>query len=56
MEKLISWVMYSLWVLTIMMIFAATLTKFQNEDLNVMAGILLVFSSLNSFFILSRKR
>jgi hypothetical protein len=56
MEKLISLVMYVLWTVTIIMILAATFTNFQNEDLNIMAVVLLVFSSLNSFFIFSRKR
>ena len=56
MEKLISLVMYLLWIITVVMVLAATFTNFQNEDLNIIATVLLIFSSLNSFFILSRKR
>ena len=56
MEKLISLVMYLLWIITIVMVIAATFTNFQNEDLNILAVVLLVFSSANAFFILTRKR
>ena len=55
LEKLISLFMYLLWIVTLIMILAATFTNFQNEDLNIMAVVLLIFSTLNSFFILSRK-
>ena len=56
MEKLISFFMYLLWAVTIIFILAATFTNFQNEDLNIFSVVLLIFSSLNSFFILTRKK
>ena len=56
MEKLISLVMYLLWIVTVLMILAATFTNFQNEALNIFAVVLLIFSGLNSFFILSKKK
>lgn len=56
MEKLISFIMYILWIVTILMVLAATFTKFEHDDLNMIALLLFMFASLNSFFILSRKR
>jgi len=56
MEKLISLMMYLMWLITVVMVIAATFTNFQNEDLNIFAVVLLIFSSLNSFFILTRKK
>jgi len=56
MNTLISLVMYLLWLVTVVIVIAATFTNFQNEDLNIFAVVLLIFSSLNSFFILTRKK
>lgn len=56
MEKFVTLFMYLLWVLTIIFVLASTFTGFENEDLNIFSVVLLVFSVLNSFFILSRKR
>ncbi|MEW5894730.1 MAG: hypothetical protein AB1650_03065 [Candidatus Omnitrophota bacterium] len=55
MEKLISLLMYPLWVISILVILAATFTNFQYEDLNILAIILFVSACLNSFFIISKK-
>lgn len=56
MERFFSLIMYVLWTATIIAVLSATFTNFQYEDLNILAGVLFVFSALNSFFMLSRKK
>lgn len=56
MEKLFSLVMYVLWTATIVAVLSTTFTDFKYEDLNIMAGVLLAFSILNSIFMVQRRR
>ncbi len=56
MERFLSIVMYVLWTATIVAILSATFTNFQYEDLNILAGIFLFFSILNSIFAVIRKK
>ena len=51
MSKLITFVMYSLWTATIVVVLATTFTNFQYLDLNVIAGVLFMFALLNSYFM-----
>jgi len=55
MNKLISFVMYLLWIVTIIGILAATFTSFRYEDLNLIAFVLLVFTSINTFFAVKQQ-
>ncbi len=54
-NRLISAVMYALWISAIIAILATTFTNFQYEDLNALAIVLLVFSLVNSFFIIKKR-
>ena len=54
MRKLVTIMMYILWVGTIIAILATTFTGFQYEDLNGIAIVLVVFASINSFFAFKR--
>lgn len=56
MERFFSVVMYILWTATIIAILATTFTNFQYFDLNVLAGILLVFAVINSLFMTLGKK
>ena len=51
MNKLISLIMYLLWIVTIIAILAATFTSFRYEDLDLIAIVLLLFVSINSYFV-----
>lgn len=53
MNKLITLVMYVVWVLAIVFVLATTFTNFQYEDLNLITFLLLGFAVLNSFFVVS---
>jgi hypothetical protein len=48
--------MYTLWMITIALILAATFTNFQFEDLNALAIILLAFAVINSCFVLAMSK
>lgn len=52
---MVSLLMYLLWIATVVMAVAAVFTDFKYEDVNIIAGLLVIFSLLNSFFILVRK-
>ncbi len=56
MGKIVSIVMYVLWIGTIITVLAATFTSFKFVDLNCLAGILLVVASINSYFVSTGKR
>ncbi|MCK5580563.1 MAG: hypothetical protein KAJ18_04740 [Candidatus Omnitrophica bacterium] len=56
MGTFISIMMYVLWTATIVAVLAATFTNFRYEDLNLIAFVLAVFVSLNSFLIITRKK
>ncbi|HRZ40334.1 MAG TPA: hypothetical protein P5246_04920 [Candidatus Omnitrophota bacterium] len=56
MRMFVKVMMYLLWVLTIAFILAATFNDFQYEDLNLFALVFLVFSLINSFFIIFQDR
>lgn len=55
MKKILTFLMYALWIVAIVLIVATTLTDFKYEDLNLLALVFFVFSLLNSFFVMSRK-
>jgi hypothetical protein len=55
MGKIMSFVMYVLWVVTIGLVVATTLTDFKYEDLNLFALVFFVFSILNTFFVSTHK-
>jgi len=56
MGKILSFIMYILWITTIISILATTFTDFQYEDLNLIAGVLFIFALINSFLILAMKK
>ena len=56
MGKIVSIVMYVLWIGTIITVLAATFTSFKFVDLNFLAGILLVVAAINSYFVSTGKR
>ncbi len=56
MERFLSGVMYFVWTAAIVAVLSTTFTNFQYEDLNILAGVLLFFSVLNSVFIMKRKK
>lgn len=56
MGKIITLIMYLLWICTIIVVLATTFTDFQYEDLNIIAVVLLVFSLVNSYFVASHKK
>jgi len=55
MGKLITVIMYLMWICTIVVGLIAVFTDFKYEDLNVMALVLVVFTILNTFFVTSKK-
>ena len=56
MLKLVTITMYLLWICAITMGLVATFSDFKYEDVNLIALLLLVFTLLNTFFVISRNR
>ena len=56
MAIFITIMMYVLWTATILAVLITTFTNFRYEDLNLIAIVLLFFSSANSFFLMTRKK
>ncbi len=56
MNKIITIIMYVLWIGTVIAILATTFTNFQYEDLNLFALVLFALALLNSFFVVTRRR
>lgn len=56
MERFLSIVMYFLWSATIIAVLSTTFTNFQYEDLNILAGVLLFFSIVNSILVTIKKK
>lgn len=56
MEKLITFMMYLLWILTIIIGLVAVFTDFKYEDVNALALFLVVFTAINVFFITAGKK
>ncbi len=56
MGRFVRIIMYLMWMLTIVFVLSTTFTNFEYEDLNLLAVFFLLFSVVNSFFILSRHR
>lgn len=56
MERFLSIFMYILWTAAIIAVLSTTFTNFQYFDLNVLAGLLLTFSIINSIFMVSKKK
>lgn len=54
MDKLIGFMMYILWVASIIAILVATFTSFEYEDINLIATVLFIFAVVNSFFLVAR--
>ncbi|MFA5059256.1 MAG: hypothetical protein WC676_01335 [Candidatus Omnitrophota bacterium] len=55
MNKFFSFVMYALWILSLIGILVITFTNFQYSDLNAIVIILFVFTLANTFFTLKQK-
>lgn len=55
MDKIISFFMYAIWILTIIAILATTFTNFQYIDLNAIAVVSMIFALINSFFLLKKR-
>ena len=55
MHRIITIIMYVLWIAVIVAILTTTFTRFQYEDLNLIAILLLAFSILNSIFVAAQK-
>ena len=53
MNTIMSIVMYCLWAVTILAVLATTFTNFSYLDLNVIAIVLLVFTLINTFFVVA---
>ena len=49
-------IMYLLWTLSIGGILLITFTNFQFFDLNILVGVILAFTVLNSFMMIKRKK
>jgi len=55
MNKLITVTMYILWIATIIIGLIAVFSDFKYEDINLIALVLVVFTILNTFFVVARK-
>ena len=55
MNKFLTVVMYIFWIASLIGILVITFTGFQYMDLNMMVGILLLFTILNTFFTVYQK-
>jgi hypothetical protein len=55
-DRFLSIVMYVLWIVTIIVILSTTFTNFQYEDLNLLAGVLLFLSVINSIFATVKRK
>jgi hypothetical protein len=56
MGKMITVVMYVLWILTIILGLIAVFSDFKYEDINLIALLLLVFTILNTFFVIAKNK
>ena len=56
MGKIVTLIMYILWICTIITGLVVIFTDFKYEDLNFMVLLLLVFTVLNTFFVVSKKK
>ncbi|MDP8266974.1 MAG: hypothetical protein P9M07_08580 [Candidatus Aceula meridiana] len=50
MGRFVTLIMYSLWTLTVIGVLVITFQGFQYPDLNILVGILLVLTVINSYF------
>jgi hypothetical protein len=55
MNKFIAIFMYIMWTLSLIGILVVTFTNFQYVDLNVIVGVLLFFTLINTFFSVNRR-
>ena len=53
MNTLINIVMYGMWAVSILAVLAATFTNFSYLDLNMIAVVLLGFTLVNTFFVVT---
>jgi len=56
MNKFVTVMMYLLWILTIVVGLIAVFTDFKYEDVNAMAIILVIFTAINVFFVVGKKK
>lgn len=56
MQKIVSLMLYVLWIATIVMVLAATFTNFAHVDLNLFAIGFFLFALLNSFLLYARNK
>lgn len=54
MNKITSILMYLLWTAAIVAVLVTTFTNFQYIDLNALAGVLLLFATINTFLIVAK--
>ena len=56
MNRLVTVIMYLLWILNIIAVLATTFTNFRYLDLNMIALVLFGFALINSFFAISKRK
>jgi len=56
MEKIVTLMMYVLWIATIAAVLAATFTNFQYTDLDIIAIGIFLFAFLNSLLVYARNK
>ena len=49
-------IMYIFWIASLIGILIVTFTNFQYLDLNVIVGVLFIFTLVNTYFIIKEKR
>ena len=54
MDIVFTIIMYILWILSIIGLLVITFSKFQFVDLNVIVGVLVFFTLVNSFLTITR--
>ncbi len=56
MGKIVTIMMYLLWILTIIVGLIAVFTDFKYEDVNALALFLVVFTAINVFFVMAGRK
>jgi len=55
MGRLVTVMMYVMWILTIVVGLIAVFTDFKYEDVNAMAIVLIVFTAVNVYFVMAKR-
>ena len=56
MGKLIVITMYALWAVSLIGILVVTFTNFQYSDVNLIVGVIFIFTLINTFFTIKEKK